>query len=239
MKTIKELTNNPNFILGIYNYCDRWCERCAFTSKCANFAIGEDRFGDLKKSDLNNAEFWKRLADIFTETMEMVRDKAKEFGIDLDKLDETEKYPDFEDMDNHFIIQLCLRYEKMINNWFKEPVYTDQDLAEKIESKQIELTDAVDVIRWYQYQIGVKFRRALLTFEEEEDEFTLIDRNGSAKVSLIGIDRSLAAWNVILNLIKDQAKPILEIMTILSRIKKIAEKQFPDAHGFIRPGLDD
>ena len=26
------------FILGIYNYCDRWCETCAFTSRCRVFA---------------------------------------------------------------------------------------------------------------------------------------------------------------------------------------------------------
>ena len=26
------------FILGIYNYCDRWCETCAFTSRCRGFA---------------------------------------------------------------------------------------------------------------------------------------------------------------------------------------------------------
>ena len=26
------------FILGIFNYCDRWCETCAFTSRCRLFA---------------------------------------------------------------------------------------------------------------------------------------------------------------------------------------------------------
>ena len=26
------------FILGIYNYCDSWCETCAFTSRCRLFA---------------------------------------------------------------------------------------------------------------------------------------------------------------------------------------------------------
>ena len=25
-------------IVGIFNYCDRWCERCAFTSRCRVFA---------------------------------------------------------------------------------------------------------------------------------------------------------------------------------------------------------
>ena len=26
------------FILGIFNYCDRWCQRCAFTNRCRVFA---------------------------------------------------------------------------------------------------------------------------------------------------------------------------------------------------------
>ncbi len=30
------------FIIGIYNYCDRWCETCAFTSRCRVFADGAE-----------------------------------------------------------------------------------------------------------------------------------------------------------------------------------------------------
>jgi hypothetical protein len=26
------------FIPGVYNYCDRWCERCPFTGRCRVFA---------------------------------------------------------------------------------------------------------------------------------------------------------------------------------------------------------
>jgi hypothetical protein len=29
-----KLASDPKFIPGIYNYCDRWCERCRFTSRC-------------------------------------------------------------------------------------------------------------------------------------------------------------------------------------------------------------
>lgn len=43
---MKKLAENPKFISGIYNYCDRWCERCPFTSRCMNFALDEEQFGD-------------------------------------------------------------------------------------------------------------------------------------------------------------------------------------------------
>ena len=26
-----KLATDPKYIPGIYNYCDRWCERCPFT----------------------------------------------------------------------------------------------------------------------------------------------------------------------------------------------------------------
>ena len=28
------LPRPPGFIDGVYNYCDRWCERCRFQSRC-------------------------------------------------------------------------------------------------------------------------------------------------------------------------------------------------------------
>ena len=34
-----ELAEDPRFIEGIYNYCDRWCERCAFTERCSLIAV--------------------------------------------------------------------------------------------------------------------------------------------------------------------------------------------------------
>ncbi|MDY6953748.1 MAG: hypothetical protein SWE60_19750 [Thermodesulfobacteriota bacterium] len=30
---------HEQFISGIHNYCDRWCERCPLTSRCMNFSI--------------------------------------------------------------------------------------------------------------------------------------------------------------------------------------------------------
>jgi len=31
-----------DYISGIYNACDYWCDRCAFTRRCRNFAMGEE-----------------------------------------------------------------------------------------------------------------------------------------------------------------------------------------------------
>jgi len=38
-RDIDKLAGNPDFISGIYNYCDRWCERCVMTARCVVFAM--------------------------------------------------------------------------------------------------------------------------------------------------------------------------------------------------------
>ena len=45
------------FIVGIYNYCDRWCETCSFTSRCRVFADRAEleAQSDPQLSDVVNA----------------------------------------------------------------------------------------------------------------------------------------------------------------------------------------
>lgn len=45
---------SEGFIDGLYNYCDRWCERCLLTARCRVFAFEEQR----KHTDDENAAFW-------------------------------------------------------------------------------------------------------------------------------------------------------------------------------------
>ncbi len=58
---------NPRFIPGIYNYCDRWCERCEFSHRCAQFAMrSHDRPDDPRTRDRENRKFWEALGSTAT-----------------------------------------------------------------------------------------------------------------------------------------------------------------------------
>lgn len=59
---LKKLAAEKRFIPGIYNYCDRWCERCPQTSYCLNFAIVQEEFSDPEEQDIRNEAFWKKLS---------------------------------------------------------------------------------------------------------------------------------------------------------------------------------
>src|SRR5438128_10686000 len=84
-KSISELAGDSKFIPGVYNYCDRWCERCSLSNRCLNYAMekeADDR--DPAARDLANEKFWQKLHETFRETIEMIQADAKERGIDLD-----------------------------------------------------------------------------------------------------------------------------------------------------------
>src|SRR6185436_16298933 len=92
-RTLTELANNPNLISGIYNYCDRWCERCPLTSRCFLYATeqADADLADPETRDISNEKFWRKMHDIFAETAELIADWAAEAGVDLDAVNAGEE----------------------------------------------------------------------------------------------------------------------------------------------------
>ncbi|MCK4652949.1 MAG: hypothetical protein KAU01_00720, partial [Candidatus Cloacimonetes bacterium] len=62
---------------------------------------------------------------------------------------------------------------------------------------------------------------------------------GSAKVALIGIDRSIGAWGQMLKHFPYYENKIIKLISFLERLRQIVEKRFPKARDFIRPGFDE
>jgi hypothetical protein len=126
------------------------------------------------------------------------------------------------------------KYANTATDWFRE-------FDQAVELSDVE--DAREVIQWYQYQIAVKTMRALSGRKEELDEDPEIagfpkDSDGSAKVALIGIDRSIAAWRMMQLSLPDRVKSIVPLILQLERLRLRVEKSFPQARDFIRPGFD-
>ena len=104
-----------------------------------------------------------------------------------------------------------------------------------------DLKDAIEIIHWYQFQIHVKIKRGLhgkLADYKEDDDFPK-DSDGSMKVALIGIDRSIAAWGKMYAILPEKEDEILELLIQLERLRRFTEKEFPDAREFNRAGFDD
>lgn len=243
-KQLKELAKDKRFISGIYNYCDRWCERCPLTNRCLNFSIGEEEFQDPQTRDMKNEAFWRKLSEIFRETEEMIKEAAQEHGIDLSKLECENEAKHLrvrdEGVKNHLISRAAKTYADMAEEWLKENEDHLFELA-IIPSDDASIEEAIEVIRWYQYFIAAKAMRALLGKVEEEedglDEFPS-DADGSAKIALIAIDRSMSAWAIILQQNPNVSESVLKIISFLDRLGQVIEETFPKARSFIRPGFD-
>src|SRR5690349_10696747 len=236
-RTLTELANNPDLISGVYNYCDRWCERCPLTSRCLVYATEQEDNDLFENHDVRNEAFWKKLGTIFQETRELIAGWATTAGIDL-------TLPSNDDdgchkrkrqlVDNHPLTKAGKKYANTATDWFRE-------FDQTIELSDLE--DAREVIQWYQYQIAVKTMRALSGRKEELEEDPEIadfpkDSDGSAKVALIGIDRSIAAWRMMQLSLPDRVESIVPLMLQLARLRLRLEHGFPAARDFIRPGFD-
>lgn len=250
---LKEMARDERFISGIYNYCDRWCERCPQTSHCLNYAMGEEEFADPESRDIQNKAFWEKMSQVLRTTLEMVKEEAVSRGIDLDALDfdDAEEESVQETAENHEISRAALAYSKMVEDWFSEAKSffgrdgeaVDKTLLPLDESEppKGEMEESLEVVRWYQHQIYVKMMRAISgrlreeLEESDEEDLYAKDSDGSAKVALIGIDRSIAAWSVVGNGFPFIGRnDVHAILTHLERLRRSIEKDFPDARGFIR-----
>ena len=86
------------FISGIFNYCDAWCDRCAFTRRCRNFAMREEIRASGRaeaRSDEDNASFWNSIDGVFASARKQLDSLeagrfADEFAMDWDEPDEDE-----------------------------------------------------------------------------------------------------------------------------------------------------
>ena len=241
-RTLTDLANNPDLISGIYNYCDRWCERCPLTSRCLVYATEQEDDNSFPGNDLRNEAFWQKLSVIFQETREVIVEWAKEAGVDLNGSsddDESRHHRKRQLVDNHPLTKAGKKYANAASDWFRE---LDQmfEVSENFE----QLEDAREVVQWYQYQIAVKTMRALSGRREElEGDPEIVefprDSDGSAKVALIGIVRSIAAWRMMQLSLPERAASIVPLILQLERLRNRLEKAFPEARDFVRPGFDE
>ena len=255
---IRKLAEDPRFISGIYNYCDRWCERCVFTSRCMNYALSEQEFDSPESRDIHNQVFWGKLGGILSATLDMAREKAKEMGIDLDAIDtaeiaqQTERIHEMAKEQPHS--RAAMKYVGMVDDWFETNRWLLEAKGDELESlaqadipgtspddDAVKIRDCIEVVRWYHHQIYVKLCRAAsgtICDEFEDLECIQKDADGSAKVAIIGIERSAAAWAALLSHLPDLERSIFHVLATLKHLLKQVDASFPNARSFLRPGFD-
>jgi len=241
-KELVELAGDPRFISGIYNYCDRWCERCNFTSRCLTYEQlpESSKSDDPAAHDLNNAKFWEELRGIFKETREMIEEFAAEQGMDLQSGESETAIEEHRERRKSAREQRLTKMAEHYVHTAKEWLDRENDYLEESAQFDEALQDALEIIRWYQFMPAVKIARGFMRNDlgVEEDPIQN-DSNGSVKVALIAIDRSIAAWGRLKTFLPEKAGGVLPILASLETLRRHTEKEFPNARDFIRPGFDE
>jgi len=74
---------------------------------------------------------------------------------------------------------------------------------------------------------------------DEMVDVEAMDSDGSAKVALIGIGRSISAWRLMQIALTERSDSIVPLILDLEKLRQKTELKFPKARDFIRPGFDE
>jgi len=223
-----------DMIQEIFNWCDRWCEKCNQTGLCPLYKHS------VQVTSESPEEFLKTLSKIFETAKKMVKEIVERKDIDP----ETFQRSDFEDeydWKRHLIrkddgMVLAKKYRKQVMRWFNS---LNDDYGMEVRMQDPILSDYLEVILWYQYLFEIKMARALISQKDaEEEQSEPSDSLGNAKLLLVSVERNIGAWGYVYQKFKEDEDEILDILISLQKIGKIVEQVFPEARAFIRPGLD-
>jgi hypothetical protein len=224
-----EMARDPKLIPGVYNYCDSWCAYCQVTDRCLLFR----RYGGEADRSTSLAQ---AIGNSLTEAIVLARHSAIEAGVTPSELDAA-----------------------IALGPLDEPTLSPADLAIDSLGREYALHAArflssivwmspagsglspapLDVVAWYHLLIAAKTNRALLSAADAEgDEADAADdANGSAKIALIGIDRSRKALHKLRGVGHEATRAHLQ--ALLDQLAGALERRLPDARRFVRPGLDE
>ncbi len=221
-------------------YCDRWCERCAFTMRCSTYAVHVATAmcdGDFKEA-LALAVGRPRSTQPKEEPEPEWRRELPDIEFTQAELDETSRLEDErqERIEQAPLTTVASAVTDLAVAWLN--AHRDQ----LHEHATADVGNALDIISWDAYLIAAKIHRALdghdrsAHGEDYDDDPVQNDWNGSAKVALISIGRSAASWAVIAAATGDAEAA--RLAGELRDLGREVERVFPNAWKFIRPGFD-
>ena len=217
------------FIAGIYNYCDRWCERCPYTARCR----------------------------VYRDTERAAR-RHRERGEDPDGAAELAKRRAQQDLDAHPMIRGARQYMKLCGKLLAELGRIFNQARDDAESRAAfmdvaseadqlaRVREALDILSWDHALICAKVRRALRgkrKADEEEDpdlhDAAMSDAAGSAFVARRSLIRSQAALTEIHDWDAEHRDQVIDLLVTSERIQRALEGLIPEAATFSWPPSDE
>ncbi|MCK4553571.1 tetratricopeptide repeat protein [Candidatus Parcubacteria bacterium] len=182
-----DLAKDKKFESGIYNYCDRWCEKCLDTEKCYMYAQEQLRKKNLTPNPSPSQGEGNKDDDFMSEVMyslktteKLIKTVMKHDGFNPDEIDKNiEENAWDKDARKRYDNVECL---KLINDYsgeahkFLEKYFTSQEQYKQqfnLELNQDDIKNEIEIINWYHTFLPTKVWRCLYEREDwqrEQDE---------------------------------------------------------------------
>jgi len=227
------LATDPSLVPGIYNGCDQWCHYCPATERCLAFKC--------RPAPETSGGIYDDIESKMFESMRYLKECHEAEGLQppedlLRLLEGPPRSADaFTPVDDP--LERMGRHYAMLATAFLGS--SDESVPLTPLPKRDHGPTPFEVFLYYHVQIAVKIYRAISSAREAArtgGAQARWDADVSAKVALLGIDRSCDALQV---MTLDDADPRIDHMrTHLSRLRRDVERRFPAARTLVRPGLD-
>ena len=230
---VAALATDSALIPGIYQTCDQWCLYCRATNRCLAFR-------STNASDVNGV--WDPVdadEECLANGMRLMTSLADVEGQSLPPEIEAILSGDRERQRSVFTLDDPLeRLGRSCMTLAEAYLKSRSDFPPDIVWRP-EGPTPLEVLTWYHVLAPARVFRAILCAEEAAQGVAgrHDDASCAARVALVGIDRSLTALSAIA--IDDDDPRVELLQNRLQRLRDAIDRRFPDACGFIRPGLDD
>jgi hypothetical protein len=250
-------THQPRFVPGVYNYCDRWCERCRFQTRCRLFRDRQRMEAALNAgldaaaaAALVNAE---DDAEMEEEGPAAPGSERAEFlaivaaANEEPSAEETARIA--EAFDRRHARQKAHPLSVAAEEYAEITDGVTRVLRPMLEASRDPVAlAALEAIEHFAWLIAIKTWRATgaLVMQPEDaddlhdEEFQLSDANGCAKLVRTIAGESREAWQVLASVGSVAADGVPAAM--VRRLEDLAARlavAFPGAMAFVRPGLDE
>ena len=247
-RRVARLESDPELVPQIHHYCDRWCERCYARPRCLSYQLEQMRQSvqGWARRDPVHRSSWEQLTRVIAAKLQRLEDGITRSNHDLTSAVEERADPWHTSSEAVTLLADARRYRQRARELLLRLPATlvaspkPPDLT--YNAPWADVRDALEVVDWFVFFIEAKLQRAAASRSEEAGQALapqVSDAAGSAKIALIAIDRSLAAWDTLRRNCAGEADAILDLLAHLERLRAETERSFPDARQFHRPGFDD
>jgi hypothetical protein len=216
-----------SLIPGVYKYCDDWCGYCPVTARCLSFRVRQERRarnGTDGSGDIRDAvAFTKEVAAAAGETTP-----------ELDAVLAGDPQREYEPApDDVWLVVAARVYAGAAGRFLLR-----SEWVPNLSDHPVGPPSPLDVVAWNHLLLAVRTGRALFSMARADRGCVgaLEDARGCAKIALVAIERSTAAFRALAS--AGEAHTVRPLASMLKPVAAGLEARIPGARSVIRPGLD-